>query len=248
MPTTTNYGWTTPADTDLVKDGAAAIRTLGSSIDTSVKSLNAGTTAGDLDYYTSSTAKARIGIGTNGQVLTSNGTVPTWGAAPSGSLTLSTIASGTLSGTALNLTGLTQDFLQLRLAAPTWASSSSYLTVRINNNSSGTYDQLAVQQIGNTTYGRDYNNSTGNSQFLPTGNQSQLFSNADGFYVMNFYNCKNSGFTAYQAISYCANPSNQSMISHNWGVFKTAAAVTQLNIALNGGQSFNGGTYSLIGG
>ena len=22
MPTTTNYGWTTPADTDLVKDGA----------------------------------------------------------------------------------------------------------------------------------------------------------------------------------------------------------------------------------
>ena len=40
MPTTTNYGWTTPADTDLVKDGAAAIRTLGSGADTSVKALN----------------------------------------------------------------------------------------------------------------------------------------------------------------------------------------------------------------
>jgi hypothetical protein len=36
MPTTTNYGWTTPADTDLVKDGALAIRTLGSAIDTTV--------------------------------------------------------------------------------------------------------------------------------------------------------------------------------------------------------------------
>jgi hypothetical protein len=35
MATTTNYGWTTPDDTNLVKDGAAAIRTLGSSIDTS---------------------------------------------------------------------------------------------------------------------------------------------------------------------------------------------------------------------
>ncbi len=34
MATTTNYSWTTPDDTDLVKDGAAAIRTLGSSIDT----------------------------------------------------------------------------------------------------------------------------------------------------------------------------------------------------------------------
>lgn len=36
MATTTNYGWTTPDDTALVKDGAAAIRSLGSSIDTSL--------------------------------------------------------------------------------------------------------------------------------------------------------------------------------------------------------------------
>jgi len=36
MATTTNYGWTTPDDTALVKDGAAAIRALGTSIDTSM--------------------------------------------------------------------------------------------------------------------------------------------------------------------------------------------------------------------
>ena len=36
MPTTTVFGWTTPADTDLVKDGASAIRTLASGIDTTV--------------------------------------------------------------------------------------------------------------------------------------------------------------------------------------------------------------------
>ena len=78
MATTTNYGWTTPDDTALVKDGASAIRTLGSSVDTTVKALNAGTTAGDLDYYTAATTKARIGIGTNGQILTSNGSVPSW--------------------------------------------------------------------------------------------------------------------------------------------------------------------------
>ena len=36
MATTTNYGWTTPDDTALVKDGAAAIRSLGSAIDTSM--------------------------------------------------------------------------------------------------------------------------------------------------------------------------------------------------------------------
>jgi hypothetical protein len=44
MPTTTNFGWTTPADTDLVKDGAAAIRTLGNGIDTSMAELKGGTT------------------------------------------------------------------------------------------------------------------------------------------------------------------------------------------------------------
>jgi hypothetical protein len=36
MATTTNYGWTTPDNTDLVKDGALAIRTLGSAIDTTL--------------------------------------------------------------------------------------------------------------------------------------------------------------------------------------------------------------------
>jgi hypothetical protein len=36
MATTTNYSWATPDDTALVKDGASAIRTLGSSIDTTV--------------------------------------------------------------------------------------------------------------------------------------------------------------------------------------------------------------------
>jgi hypothetical protein len=43
MPTTTNFGWTTPADTDLVKDGAAAIRTLAGNIDTSLVDLKGGT-------------------------------------------------------------------------------------------------------------------------------------------------------------------------------------------------------------
>jgi len=44
MATTTNFGWTTPDDTDLVKDGASAIRTLGSAIDTSLVDLKGGTT------------------------------------------------------------------------------------------------------------------------------------------------------------------------------------------------------------
>ena len=44
MPTTSNFGWNTPADTDLVKDGALAIRTLGNNIDASMADLKGGTT------------------------------------------------------------------------------------------------------------------------------------------------------------------------------------------------------------
>jgi hypothetical protein len=36
MATTTNYGWDTPDDTDLVKDGALAMRDLGGDIDTTL--------------------------------------------------------------------------------------------------------------------------------------------------------------------------------------------------------------------
>jgi hypothetical protein len=36
MATTSNYSWTTPDNTDYVKDGALAIRTLGSSVDTTL--------------------------------------------------------------------------------------------------------------------------------------------------------------------------------------------------------------------
>lgn len=44
MATTTNFGWETPDDTDLVKDGAAAIRTALNGVDTSFVDLKGGTT------------------------------------------------------------------------------------------------------------------------------------------------------------------------------------------------------------
>ena len=79
MATTTNYGWTTPDDTALVKDGAAAIRTLGSSVDTTTKALNPSTTLGDIEYRSATAnTNTRLGVGSTGQVLTVAGGVPTW--------------------------------------------------------------------------------------------------------------------------------------------------------------------------
>ena len=99
--TTPNFGWAVPTSTDLVKDGAVAIETLGDSIDASLVDLKGGTTGqvlkkatntdmdfvwsadsagmtnpmtttGDTIYSSSGSTPARLGIGTAGQVLTVN--------------------------------------------------------------------------------------------------------------------------------------------------------------------------------
>lgn len=112
MATTTNYGWTTPNDTDLVKDGASAIRTLGSSIDTTTKALNPSTTLGDIEYRSATAnTNTRLGIGSTGQVLTVAGGVPTWGAPSAGSLTLINTGGTALTGasTTVSLSGTYKD-------------------------------------------------------------------------------------------------------------------------------------------
>ena len=87
MATTTNYGWTTPDDTALVKDGASAIRTLGTSVDTTTKNLNPQTTLGDIAYRSSSSnVNTRLGIGSTGQVLTVAAGVPSWATPATSSL------------------------------------------------------------------------------------------------------------------------------------------------------------------
>jgi hypothetical protein len=85
MATTTNFGWETPDDVDLVKDGAAAMRTLGNSIDASFVDLKGGTSgqilskasATDLDYTWITNDQGDLTAITAGTGITvTNGTGP----------------------------------------------------------------------------------------------------------------------------------------------------------------------------
>ena len=181
MATTTNYSWTTPDDTDLVKDGAAAIRTLGSSADTTVKNLNPGTTAGDIDYYTSSTAKARIGIGTAGQVLqvNSGATAPEWATAASGSFTLIATASPSAVST-FEFTSIPGTYKKLYLVGSLVPSADgngqNYL--EFNSDTGSLYRKTAFGSAGAA------------SQALEASNQMQLHNNMDnvkGFSITQEY-------------------------------------------------------------
>jgi hypothetical protein len=136
MATTTNYGWTTPDDTALVKDGAAAIRTLGSSVDTTTKALNPSTTLGDIEYRSSTAnTNTRLGIGTTGQVLLVSGGVPAWGT-PAGGKVLQVVSTAITAKTSLTSNGTARVFDDVTgfsaSITPTSASSKVLVIAQIS--------------------------------------------------------------------------------------------------------------------
>jgi hypothetical protein len=183
MATTTNFGWTTPDDTDLVKDGAAAIRTLGSSIDSSLVDLNGGTTGQvlakasdtDLDFtfvspsasplttkgdlYTYSTVDTRLAVGANGTVLTADSVESTglkWvtPATPTTSYTLVNAGGTALTGaTSVTVSGI---------------SGKNKLMVYIQGASSanaGSIIQFRLNSDSGSNYGQYFYRITGDSSY-----------------------------------------------------------------------------------
>jgi len=89
MANTTYFGWETPDDTDLVKDGAAAIRTLGQAIDTSMQDLEGGT-SGQILSKNSNTDMDFVWITNDvGDITAVNTNSPLTGGGTTGALTLS---------------------------------------------------------------------------------------------------------------------------------------------------------------
>jgi hypothetical protein len=145
MATTTNYGWTTPDDTALVKDGAAAIRTLGTSVDTTTKNLNPSTTLGDIEYRSSTAnTNTRLGIGTTGQVLTVAAGVPSWATPAAGGMTLINTGGTTLTGASVTIGSIPATYKNLQLiirnARP--ANDNVYFDLRFNSDTTTKYRGL----------------------------------------------------------------------------------------------------------
>jgi hypothetical protein len=159
MATTTNYGWTTPDDTALVKDGAAAIRTLGSSVDTTTKNLNPETTLGDIAYRSSTAnVKTRLALGTAGQVLqvNSGATAPEWATPAGGGANWSLLNAG---GTALTgaqtitVSGISgKDKIMVFFQNASSASASSYTQLQLNTDTGSNYGYFGSEYGLKTTW------------------------------------------------------------------------------------------------
>jgi hypothetical protein len=239
MATTTNYGWTTPDDTALVKDGASAIRTLGSSVDTTTKALNPSTTLGDVEYRSSTAnTNTRLGIGTTGQVLTVSGGVPAW-ATPAGGGGMTLLASGSFAAaaTGLDLSSISQDYKNLVIFAQNWSfTGTGRLLLRFNNDSTTIYSSISMVFDGTASVG-GYG-SVGHIQVVDNNSASENF-----FSGITIYDYADA--THYKHAD-CVGSDMAARPRFTSGIWASTAAINRVQLIAQSG-TFDRGTYQVYG-
>lgn len=180
-----------------------------------------------------------VSVGTNGQVLTADSTVSAgvkWATAGGGNKSITQLASGSLSGTTVSLTGLTSDLLILRVKD--CSNSNGYLSLRINN-TAGTqaaYQYMVNVQTGGTTTTTNRTSGESNYSLCTTAGTS----GGQAFVVIQ--NCASA---AFHNLSWIASNNNGSVIDYTGsGMYTDATAITSIQID---NANMTAGTYTLWG-
>jgi hypothetical protein len=153
MATTTNFGWETPDDTDLVKDGAAAIRTALGGVDTSFVDLKGGTTGQFLSK--SSNTDLDFTWAAGGDITAVNVTSPITGGGTSGDVTIGISSSAVVpsqtgnSGKYLTTDGTTSSWGTISAGGMTLLSTTTMNSAIVTISSiSQDYNRIFVEYIG----------------------------------------------------------------------------------------------------
>jgi hypothetical protein len=239
MATTTNYGWTTPDDTALVKDGAAAIRTLGSSVDTTTKALNPSTTLGDIEYRSSTAnTNTRLGIGSTGNVLTVTGGVPVWAAPVTGGMTL--ISTTTLANATTTLSSIPQTYKSLYIVITGMTANTSNQRLRmLPNNVNNLSDYSLLENATAITYKSDVVRLT---------DADTTRTNANNAWAITIDNYTSS--TAFKPFEYYGRWIDSGAAARTifaGGVFCSTTAITSIVFDYQGVNTFSAGTILFYG-
>jgi hypothetical protein len=241
MATTTNYSWVTPDDTSLVKDGASAIRTLGSSVDTTVKALNPETTLGDIAYRSSTAnVKTRLALGTANQVLAVNSgaTAPEWKTLASGGMTL--LSTTALTGASVTVSSIDQTYRDLQIVIINgYASGANNTFIRYNGDTGNNY---AVRNIapGVTSANLDYQTAANVIYFGE-------FKTSDGYLNGGYIYATIPRYsqTEYKSTIFTASAAGGLYIGQSG--WNNTAAITSITMGVTNSQTMSGGTMYIYG-
>jgi len=169
-------------------------------------------TAGNILYATGATTLAKLGIGSNNQLLTSNGSIPGWANAPASSISITGDSGGALTGNAFTITGGTTG---LTFAG---AGSTETLggTLKVTNGGTGdtTFTTYAVICGGTTTTG-----ALQSVVSVGTANQA-LVSNGAGA-LPTFQNVSATSLTGLLPLA--NGGTNAALVASNGGIFYSTA-------------------------
>ena len=266
---TTNFGWVMPTSTDLVTDLPADFAVFGQAVDTSLADLKGGTTGqalikasntdmdfswssidpltildakGDLISATAADTPARIAVGSDGQVLTADSTQSTgikWATPSSGGMT--SLASGSLSGSSVTLSSISGSYRSLRLIVNNYRPSSDLkLMMRFNGASTG-YKATPGTYVSNTTF-------ADTELFICTtadgGAASQALIVVD---IPEYANTTTWKFMNYNSLVNNATTNANGDWEQNSGLYKSTSAITSITLLPQAAGTFTSGDYVLYG-
>jgi hypothetical protein len=256
MATTTNYSWSTPDDTALVKDGASAIRSLGTAIDSTVFT-NAGAAVakatvdakGDLIAGTADNTVSRLAVGANDTVLTADSTAATgmkW-AAPGGAganWTLLNSGGTALTGAAtITVSGISgKDKIMIMVDSASSASASSLIQIRLNADTDYVYQWYGVKISAGSSYSSSYLVSEeAASNMIRFGTMS---SNADSIVsgTMTLTGCNASGVKVFNSAATGSKGSGNDQIAFILGGYYNKTATISSISVVSGTGNFDAGT------
>jgi hypothetical protein len=221
--TTPNFGWSVPTSSDLVKNGAVAIETLGDSIDASLVDLKGGTTGQvlakatgtDMDFTWSTPASG------GGMTLLSTTT-----------LTGASTTTATIPGTYYRL--------YITIESPTNATADGLFRIAPNGNTTSAYSiNMAYNNnvASGPTVSSGYINSVVNLARASTLTSLTLT-------VDNYTNATTE--IPYLFYGYIREATPKAYANFQSGVMDLGAAITSFTFS-NSGGSFTGGTVKVYG-
>jgi hypothetical protein len=197
------------------------------------------TTSGDLIQATGSGTFARLGTGTNGQYLTTNGTTNSWATPTSGGMTL--ISTTTLTGASITLSSIPSTYNNLQVVIQNFRPSvdASQMRVRINGITTGNY---AGQ--GNLSGTGGYSATQINLEVALQDNGTST-----AIYVIDIPNYANAVTNKFLTANMLLN-NETTPANYNWGIkfgfTNLTTAISSLTFFPDTG-SFTSGTVLLYG-